>query len=88
MQRTTLAMRETFDGLATRWHKRGYSLGFGYKDECTSFNLKYSSSLSAPAAYPLYAGGPVIYNPAVRNQTLMFQLVLRTLGDLKGNVGL
>ena len=66
----------------------GYSLGFGYKDECTSFSLKYSSSLSAPAAYPLYAGGPVIYNPAVRNQTLMFQLVLRTLGDLKGNVGL
>ena len=27
--RMALAMRETFDGLATRWHKRGYSLGFG-----------------------------------------------------------
>ena len=50
--------------------------------------MKYSSSLSAPAAYPLYAGGPVIYNPAVRNQTLMFQLTLRTIGDIKGNVGL
>jgi LPS-assembly protein len=66
----------------------GYSFGFGYKDDCTTFTLKYSSSLSAPAAYPIYAGGPVIYNPAVRAQTLIFQLTLRTLGDLKGNVGL
>ena len=27
-------------------------------------------------------------NPATRNQTLMFQLVLRTIGDVKANVGL
>ena len=66
----------------------GYSLGVGYKDDCTTLTVRYSSSLSAPAAYPAYAGGPVIYNPAVRNQTLMFQLVLRTLGDVKANVGL
>jgi hypothetical protein len=26
--------------------------------------------------------------PATRNQTLMFQLVLRTLGDIRANVGL
>lgn len=66
----------------------GYSIGMGYKDECTTFTVKYSSNLSAPAAYPAYAGGPVVYNPAVRNQTFMFQLTLRTLGDVKGNVGL
>ncbi len=66
----------------------GYSLGFGYKDECTTLTVRYSSNLSAPAAYPVYAGGPVVYNPAVRNQTLMIQLVLRTLGDVKANVGL
>jgi LPS-assembly protein len=66
----------------------GYSLGLGYKDDCTTLTVRYSSSLSAPAAYPVFAGGPVIYNPAVRNQTLMFQLVLRTLGDVKANVGL
>ena len=66
----------------------GYSFGLGYKDDCTTFTVKYSSNLSVPAAYPLYAGGPVIYNPAVRNQTLMFQIVLRTIGDIKGNVGL
>jgi LPS-assembly protein len=66
----------------------GYSFGLGYKDECTTFTVRYSSALSAPAAFPIYAGGPVIYNPAVRNQTLSFQLVLRTLGDVKANVGL
>ncbi len=66
----------------------GYSLGLGYKDDCTTFTLKYSSALSAPAAYPIFAGGPVIFNPAVREQTLMFQLTLRTIGDIKGNVGL
>ena len=41
-----------------------------------------------PGAYRVYPGGPVVYNPAIRNQTLMFQLVLRTLGDIKANVGL
>ncbi|HZZ62711.1 MAG TPA: LPS-assembly protein LptD [Roseiarcus sp.] len=66
----------------------GYSLGLGYKDDCTTFTLRYATNLSAPAAYPIYAGGPVIYNPAVRVQTLIFQLTLRTLGDIKGNVGL
>ena len=37
----------------------GYSFGLGYKDECTTLTVRYSSSLSAPAAYPIYAGGPV-----------------------------
>ncbi|RBP17122.1 LPS-assembly protein [Roseiarcus fermentans] len=66
----------------------GYSLGFGYKDECTTLTVRYSASLSAPAAFTEYAGGPLTTLPATRNQTLMFQLVLRTLGDLRGNVGL
>ena len=66
----------------------GYSFGLGYKDPCTTFSIKYSSSLSVPAAYQPYPGGPTIYNPSTRNQTLMFELVLRTLGDLKANVGL
>ncbi len=66
----------------------GYSVGMGYKDECTTFTIKYSSNLSAPASYQVYAGGPFITNPVVRNQTLVFELVLRTLGDVKTNVGL
>ena len=66
----------------------GYSFGLGYKDECTTLTVRYSSSTSAPAAFPEFAGGPLTYVPATHNQTLMFQLVLRTLGDLRGNVGL
>jgi LPS-assembly protein len=66
----------------------GYSFGVGYKDECTTLTIKYSSSLSTPAAYSVYPGGPVIYNPATREQVLMIQLVLRTLGDVKSNIGL
>jgi LPS-assembly protein len=66
----------------------GYSLGLAYKDECTTLTVRYSASVSAPAAYTAYAGGPLVYNPATHNQTLMFELVLRTLGDFKANVGL
>ena len=44
-----------------------------------------SASLRVFSAFP---GGPVILNPATRNQTLMIQLVLRTLGDVRTNVGL
>jgi LPS-assembly protein len=66
----------------------GYSVGFGYKDECTTLTVRYSSNVSQPGVYSEFPGGPVIYNPATRNQTLMFQIVLRTLGDVKSNVGL
>ncbi len=66
----------------------GYSFGVGYKDECTTLTIRYSSNTSAPAAFQEFPGGPVVNNPATRNQTLMIQLVLRTLGDVKSNVGL
>ncbi len=42
-------------------------LWVGYKDDCTTFTVRYASSLSAPASYLLYAGGPIMYNPAMRN---------------------
>ena len=66
----------------------GYSVGLGYKDECTTLSFQYSSNVSQPAVYQVYPGGPVVLNPAIRNQTLMVQLVLRTLGDVRTNVGL
>jgi LPS-assembly protein len=66
----------------------GYSFGLGYRDECTTLSLRYSSNVSQPGVFPTFAGGPVITNPATRNQTLMIQLVLRTLGDVRTNVGL
>ena len=65
----------------------GYSVGLGYKDACTTVNLRYSSNVSAPGIYSEFPGGPAVYNPATRNQTFMFEIVLRTLGDVKGNVG-
>jgi len=65
----------------------GYSLGVGYKDDCTTLTIRYSSNVSQPAVYSEFPGGPIIYNPSTRNQTLMFELVLRTLGDVKANVG-
>jgi LPS-assembly protein len=66
----------------------GYSFGLGYKDDCTTLTVRYSSNVSAPALFTTFPGGPIILNPATRNQTLMIQLVLRTLGDVKTNVGL
>lgn len=66
----------------------GYSFGLGYKDECTTLKLTYSSNVSQPFAYSVFPGGPIVTNPATRNQTLMIQLVLRTLGDVRTNVGL
>jgi LPS-assembly protein len=65
----------------------GFSFGVGYKDDCTTLSIKYSSSLSQPAAYTL-PNGVVIYNPATRSQFLMIQLELRTLGDIKSQIGL
>ena len=66
----------------------GYSFGLGYKDECTTLTFTYSSNASQPLAFQEFPGGPVIINPATRNQTLMIKLVLRTLGDVRTNVGL
>ena len=65
----------------TRWDRRprifypvGYSFGLGYKDECTTLNITYSSATSQPAIYSTFAGGPIILNPSTRNQTVMIQL--------------
>ena len=66
----------------------GYSFGVGYKDECTTLTLRYSAFTSQPGAFAEFPGGPVFVNPATKNQALMIQLVLRTLGDVKTNVGL
>jgi LPS-assembly protein len=66
----------------------GYSFGVGYKDDCTTLTFRYSSNVSQPFVYSVTPGGPTLYNPSTRNQTLMIQLVLRTLGDVRTNVGL
>ena len=50
----------------------GLGLGLGYTDDCTIFRLNYTS---------VYTDKPLI--GPVRNQTVLFQLQLRTLGDTR-----
>ena len=55
-------------GNARLFTPASFGVGAGYQDECTTFSLTYSS------AYTL---------ANTRNQTLMMNLQLRTLGDAK-----
>ena len=54
-----------------------YGLGIGYKDDCTTFGLNYTSYLNDSSA-----------GDRGRNQSLMFTLQLRTLGDIKGRTSI
>ena len=47
-------------------------VGFGYKDECTTFSVNYTNSLT-----------DVVNGTRIRTQQVMFKLELRTLGELK-----
>jgi LPS-assembly protein len=62
----------------SRFYPTNYSFGLGYSDTCTTFKVRYSSTLSDPIAAA----------PAVRDQSILVQLTLRTLGDIGGNIGL
>jgi len=55
-----------------------YSFGLSYGDTCTTVKLRYSSTLSDPIAT----------TPAVRDQTVLLQITLRTLGEIGGAVGI
>jgi LPS-assembly protein len=59
-----------------------YSLGLTYGDTCTTLNVNYSTTVSDPVSL----GGVVV--PAVRDQTVLVQLTLRTLGEVGGSFGL
>ena len=52
-----------------------YGLGFGYSDECTTLKVDFSSSYSQPVAL----------TPVTRDETILVQLTLRTLGEVKVN---
>ena len=52
-----------------------FGLGFGYDDECTSFKVNYQYSVADPIAA----------TPFQRDQTIVVQLTLRTLGEIKGS---
>jgi LPS-assembly protein len=56
-----------------------YSVGLTYGDTCTTLKMSYSTSLTDPI---------IPSTPAVRDQTLLLQLTLRTLGEVGGAFGL
>jgi LPS-assembly protein len=49
-----------------------YNVGLTYGDTCTTLKVSYSNSFSDPVAA----------TPPVRDQTVLLQLTLRTLGDV------
>ncbi|MGA2792034.1 MAG: LPS-assembly protein LptD [Roseiarcus sp.] len=50
-----------------------FGFGIGYDDECTSLKISYTNTLSDPVAA----------TPSYRDQTILVQLTLRTLGEIK-----
>lgn len=50
-----------------------YGVGFGYSDECTTLKVDFSSTYSQPVAL----------TPVTRDETVLVQLTLRTLGEVK-----
>jgi LPS-assembly protein len=52
-----------------------YGVGFGYNDECTTLSVDFSSSYSQPVAL----------TPVTRDETVLVQLTLRTLGEVKAS---
>jgi LPS-assembly protein len=61
-----------------------YGLGLGYEaNNCTTVKVAYNSTLSVPISTA--PGVPAA--PATRDQSLLFEISLRTLGDFKGSAG-
>jgi LPS-assembly protein len=58
-----------------RFDPTNFGFGIGYDDECTSLKINYTSTLSDPIAT----------TPVTRDQTVLVQLTLRTLGDVKAS---
>ena len=66
-----------------RLYAPNYAFGLTYGDTCTTLKVNYSTTMSDPVNLP---GGPIV--PAVRDQTVLVQLTLRTLGEVGGSFGL
>jgi LPS-assembly protein len=52
-----------------------YGVGFGYNDECTTLKVDFTSTYSQPVAL----------TPSTRDETILVQLTLRTLGEIKAS---
>jgi LPS-assembly protein len=56
-----------------RFDPTNFGVGIGYDDECTSLKISYTNTLSDPIAT----------TPPYHDQTILVQLTLRTLGEIK-----
>jgi LPS-assembly protein len=74
---------DTPGNVTPRFYPTGYNFGLAYTNDCATFRLSYSSVVSDPITTS--AGTPA--PPGNREQTLLFELTLRTLGDIKGSTG-
>ncbi len=61
-----------------RFYPTNYSVGLGYGDTCTTVKLRYTSTIS----------DPITTTPAVRDQTVLLQITLRTLGQIAAETAL
>jgi LPS-assembly protein len=64
-----------------RLYAPSYGLGLTYGDTCTTLKVRYSTTTSDP----VFLNN--VYVPAVRDQTFLVQLTLRTLGEVGGAFG-
>ena len=67
-----------------RFYPTSYNFGVAYMNDCATFRLSYASTVSDPITTS--AGTPA--PPGIRDQTVLFELTLRTLGDIRGSTGL
>ena len=65
----------------SRLYAPSYGFGLTYGDTCTTLKVRYSTTNSDP----VYLNS--VYQPAVRDQTFLVQLTLRTLGEVGGSFG-
>ena len=69
---------------SSRFYPTNYHLGVAYQaNDCTTFKISYTSSITDPIVTAAGVPAP----PGTRDQTVLFELDLRTLGDIKGSTG-
>jgi LPS-assembly protein len=66
------------------FYPSNFNVGISYEDTCTTFRVAFSSVITDPVISAV--GIPTA--PAVRNTSLLFELTLRTLGDVRGSAGI
>ena len=64
-----------------RFYAPSYGFGLTYGDTCTTLKVRYSTTTSDP----VFLNN--VWEPSVRDQTVLVQLTLRTLGEVGGAVG-